>query len=624
MCGIAGIIQPGGVVGPLEIERMTATLRHRGPDAGGYYVDGKVALGHRRLSIIDTHDHANQPLFNEDGRVAVVFNGEIYNFQTLRKQLEQRGHRFATNSDTEVIVHAWEEYGESCVNHFRGMFAFGLYDRSHQTVFLARDRVGQKPLYYSHIGGSFAFASEIKALRTLTGFDDSIDIESLGHYAAYGNTAGGHSIYRSVRCLRPGHTALIDLKAPEIRPSIRRYWNIEYAPDHTLTEAQWIERFDAVFEEAVRLRLISDVPLGAFLSGGVDSTLVVLYIAKHLGRNIRTFTMGFSEQRYDESSDAEEVARFLRTDHTMQRVTPDAVSVLDHLIDAYDEPFADESAIPTYYLCEATRQHVTVALSGDGGDELFAGYRRYWESWLLHRAGTCITPAGRAAARWTSRRLSPSSRMTRPLARMGRHGFGLYHHAMGFDQERLALLRPEVREQLPDECLWPVAEAYGQYGPRPEPDRYAYADLLNYLTDDVLVKVDRASMHHSLEVRSPMLDHEVIQLAAQIPLAMKLRGMTGKRILRTILRRDLPRRLVERPKRGFGIPLDIWFRQNGSLRDRLRDLLANRNSPTWDVLDRRVVEDRLAKHERGGADLRHVLWRAIVYDAWVRANQSHG
>ena len=355
MCGIAGIVlRPGATVDEPTLRTMTDALQHRGPDAGGIHIDRNAGLGHRRLSIIDTTTAANQPLFNEDGSVAVVFNGEIFNFQDLTPELTAKGHRFTTRSDTEVIVHAWEEYGPNCLERFRGMFAFAVYDSRQDIIFMARDRLGKKPLFYISSPDRFAFGSEIKALLALPGFDKELDIAAFGEYAAYGNSLGERTIFRHVHKLPPAHYLLLNTCDRSLTPQISCYWDSKPQPDYKPTEQEWLEELDRTLSESVRLRMISDVPLGAFLSGGIDSSLVAAYMGKH-SKHVKTFTIGFKESSHDESPHAAAVARHLGTDHHMEYVTPDAMQILPELVAAYDEPFADSSALPTFYLSRMTR-----------------------------------------------------------------------------------------------------------------------------------------------------------------------------------------------------------------------------------------------------------------------------
>jgi asparagine synthase (glutamine-hydrolysing) len=617
VCGIVGLVRPTGQTVERDlIESMAHTLRHRGPDAAGAFVDGNVGLGHRRLSIIDTSAAANQPLFNEDRSVAVVFNGEIYNFEALSEELRRKGHRFSTRSDTEVIVHSWEEYGPDCVERFRGMFAIAVYDRNRHTLFLARDRLGKKPLYYVRAPNLFAFASEIKALRTLPEFSAEIDPQALGEFACYGNTLGPRSIYRHVRRLLPAHSMVLDTRNLEESEAIARYWTARPEPETARSEDSWLAELDKLLSESVRLRMISDVPLGAFLSGGVDSSLVVAYMVRNSEGPVRTFTMGFEEASHDESSYAEAVARELGTDHRTRIVKPDAVGVLDRLVETYDEPFADASAIPTYYLCQVAREHVTVALSGDGGDEGFYGYSRYPYSYWIDRAGRMLGSGGRRLLGTLASRVPRRSRLRRPLERMSLTGFDLYHHAMGYRPDHLEILHPDVRNQLEPARSGKMACDDRALGTNSLLDRYAFNDLHNYLPDDVLVKVDRASMAHSLEVRSPLLDHEIVGLAARIPTSLKLSGLSGKRVLRRLLRRFLPSNLVDRPKMAFNVPLATWFRRGGLLARLTDEMLADEKNTAWQYFDRSAVARRYGEHVSGPADLHIGLWRSLFFYRW--------
>ncbi len=620
MCGIAGIFQlPPAVAERSLVEAMSATLRHRGPDAAGIYCRGGVGLASRRLAIIDTSADANQPLANEDGSVVVVFNGAIYNFRELATELAARGHRFRTRCDTEVIVHAWEEHGPACVERFRGMFAFALWDAGREELFLARDRLGKKPLFYSVGRERLVFGSEIKALRRVPGIDLEVDLEALGEFAAYGASLGERTIHRGIRRLPPAHTLRISLAGQRLEPRIERYWRLAPRPDEETSEAEWLDRLDAAIAEAVRLRLVADVPLGAFLSGGIDSSLVVAHMAAQSTAGVRTFTMSFPGSSYDESAAALSVASHLGTEHVSRAVEPGSVDILETLVEVYDEPFGDESAIPTFFLSEIAAAEVKVALTGDGGDESFLGYRRYPWSRALGRLGGAAGRPGRAALGGLARLLPDSALTKRPLERASLEGFDLYNHAMGWSDELVGLLRPEVRGELapPEEgrlaAIWRHWEGAG------EAARFGLVDLETYLPDDVLVKVDRASMHHSLEARSPLLDHEVVELAARVPASVKLRGWTGKRILRQLLRRHLPDLAggaADAPKRGFGVPLGDWFR--GQLTGRLEEMVADRESAMWRFWDREALVWRLERHLVGRADLKAGLWRAFFFYHWAR------
>jgi asparagine synthase (glutamine-hydrolysing) len=594
---------------------MTAAVAHRGPDADGYSLAGNVGLGHRRLTIIDTSHAADQPMANEDGTVEVVFNGEIYNFQALTEELKARGHRFCTRCDTEVLVHGWEEWGEELPRHLRGMFALALYDRRARRLFLARDRLGKKPLYYAATGGRFAFASEIKGLLTLPELPRQLDLAAVGEYMAYGNSVGERTVYRAVRKLPPGSFLSLETGGEVLAPRIARYWHFAPRPESDLDTEAWLDELDATLREAVRLRMIADVPLGAFLSGGIDSSLVVAYMAELASAPVSTFCIGFDERRWDESEHAAAVARHLGTDHHLEVVTPSALEVLPELVQAYDEPFADPSAIPTYYVSQLTRRGVKVALSGDGGDELFFGYQRYVETAILDRLGGLLTPPGRALARAAGRALPGHSWLGRALDRVGRRGFELYHHAMGFSHHLLDLLTPPVRQALGAGAAQPAAASFARGDGLALLDRCRQMDLENYLPDQILVKVDRASMWHALEVRCPLLDQEVLAVAARMPAAVQVNRRQQKILLRRLAARHLPPALLERPKQGFAVPLGRWFR--GELAPLLERALGDDASPTWELFDRREAQHRFAAHRAGRANAEKVLWRLLFFHAWA-------
>jgi asparagine synthase (glutamine-hydrolysing) len=619
VCGIAGIVAPPGrLADPERIRAMTDTLVHRGPDSAGYLVEENVAFGHRRLSIIDLSREADQPLPNEDGTVAVTFNGEIYDFQELRAGLAERGHRFRSRTDSEVLVHLWEEEGPELLERLRGMFAFALWDRRAGRLMLARDRFGKKPLYWARTPEGFLFASELEALRAHPALSREIDPASVGELVTYGHVAGEGSIYRGVHRLPAGCRLLLDTRDPALEPRIERYWSFCPAPEEGLDPEEWLDEVDAALHEAVRLRMIADVPLGAFLSGGIDSSLVVSHMARLAPGRVRTFCIGFRERGWDESGHAQAVADHLGTDHQTEIVTPDAVAILPELIATYDEPFADPSAIPTWFLCRWARREVKVALSGDGGDELFFGYRRYTESAALERAGRWLTPLGRGAAALAARAFPRGSFAGRGLDRLSRRGFDLYQHALGYSPVYLSLLAPEVRRALAPVAGRAMAKAFAAPGgPRDLPflNRCQAADVAQFLPDQILVKVDRASMRHSLEVRCPLLDQEVAELATRMPARRQVTLCDQKLLLRRLAYRHLPRALLERPKQGFAVPLDRWFRHE--LAPRMTEALADRAAAAWRWLDRAAVERRFSDHRAGRVDGGAALWRVLVLHAWM-------
>lgn len=615
MCGIVGLVNHDGR--PVDRElllRMRRCLRHRGPDAEGLLLDGRLGLGHTRLSIIDTSAAANQPLFNEDGSVAVVFNGEIYNFQELAGRLSERGHHFKTRSDTEVLVHAWEEYGRACLGQLRGMFAFAIYDQKACKLFLARDRMGKKPLFYALTSKGLAFGSEIKSVLPAPGVGRELDLVALGEYATYGNSLGARTIYRDIRKLPPGHCALVDLGRGRVTCEPEPWWQMKFEADPLPDEHEWLDRLDRTLSEAVRLRLISDVPLGAFLSGGIDSSLVVAYMAKHASRRVQTYTIGFAESAFDESRFAEPIAEYLGTEHHTEIIDPRALDLLPEIVETYDEPFGDLSAVPTYILSKMTRRQVTVALSGDGGDELFLGYERYRGAYALQMLGKLITSRGRRLAGRIGAAMPDGLFAQRSLSRLDMQDAELYDDVMGCTKERLAVLRQDVLNAFQVGRRKKLAADFNRLPGLHPLERYQYTDIMNYLPDDILVKVDRASMRHSLEVRCPLLDCEFVDLAASIPHKFKIDGGGGKAILRKLLGRHLPPRLFERPKLGFGVPFASWFR--GDWKPVIDEMLADVSSPMWNYFDKRALtswyKDQLVRLQYP----QEHWWRLLLFHRW--------
>jgi len=621
MCGIAGWIdwnrsEPNGD----SLRAMTRRLRHRGPDGEGYYEKEGAHLGHRRLSIIDLQTGA-QPLCNEDESVWIVFNGEIFNFQELRENLLERGHQFKTQGDTEVIVHLYEEYGDRCVDHLRGQFAFALWDVNDRRLLLARDRLGQKPLYYYHRGDQLFFASELKSLMCHPAVPRDIDLGALNAYLTYHYVPDPISIVQGVCKLPPAHVMSVDASGAQLE----RYWSPDYASKETIDEREAIERLDALLEESVRLRMISDVPLGAFLSGGVDSSLVVAYMSRLSDRPIKTFTIGFDESSYDERRYARQVAERFGTEHHEFVVRSDAIESLDEILGYFDEPFADSSALPVYYLSQLTRQEVTVALNGDGADESFAGYRRYkgmmgfrhyrrLPSWLragaLATAKICAaTPIGQLQA----------VRRVRDWDALATATDGeIYQRCMATpnDQRRM-LLSEELRFCDANENFLDIIAKEATRCPSSSLlDRVLFADQMTYLPGDLLVKADRMTMSHSLEARSPFLDHHVVDFAARLPERIKFRRGRQKHLLRRLLRRDFPRSFVDRRKQGFGVPLDKWFRDD--LNEMMRESIEDSTLVEAGYLDRQAMRDVLAQHERGEANRQATLWGLLVLERWHR------
>jgi asparagine synthase (glutamine-hydrolysing) len=618
MCGIAGIADvTGRPVDRALLQAMTAVQAHRGPDGEAVVCRGAVGLGHRRLAIIDLST-GDQPMTSDDGRLWIVFNGEIYNFRELRRELEASGVRFRTQSDTEVVLRAYEAHGLACVNRLRGMFAFAILDERARRLVLARDRVGIKPLVYSWDGRRLLFASEIKGILEDAAVARELDRDALGEYLTYHYVPAPRTIFASVRKLPPASTLVLPLDGGA--PEISRYWRLRFAPEPRTSEAEWIERLEAELADAVRSHMISDVPIGAFLSGGMDSSTVVALMAQASPTPIRTFSIGFDEADFDELRFARQVAARYGTDHYELVVKPSALDVLPKLAWHLDEPFADSSAIPTYYVAKITREHVTVALSGDGGDENFAGYRRY----------------ARAMALGARMDRSPA-RLARPLLRLGSHLLPVgapgqaYAGLLGAGPlERYARLityeRPEtLRRALTDDWADVAARvsAVASFGRltaesgSPDPvSTLQDIDILTYLPDDILAKVDRTSMAVSLEARVPLLDHRLMEFLATIPSSLKLRDGSGKYLLKRAMAAHLPSEIPARKKMGFGVPLAAWFR--AELREMTHDLLLAPRTRQRGIFRPSWVEWLLRTHEAGRRDCSARLWALLCFELWAR------
>jgi len=637
MCGIVGKVyfDEEQRVSKIELRRMTQTLAHRGPDGEEIWVDGNVGLGHRRLAIIDLRAIAAQPMPNEDGSVWITFNGEIYNFKELRDELESRGHRFRTNSDTEVIVYAWEEYGRACVERLRGMFAFAIWDRRRRTLFLARDRVGKKPLFYFSGPDRFVFASEIKAILADPEVPVEPDPRAVDHYLALQYVPSPQTAFRGIRKLPAGHW----LEMRDGRVEIGRYWKLRYGPKRGLSWPDAIAQLRWHLAEAVRLRLVSDVPLGAFLSGGVDSSAVVAHMALALDRPVRTFSVGFDEPSHDERRFARMIADRYATEHTELVVKPSVLDILPRLVWHYDEPFGDSSAVPSYAIAELTRQHVTVVLNGDGGDENFAGYDRYIVNRRAHR-GDVIPLGWRRSAAALLGRLPASKRQRQPWRKLAvvaeamaevperRYARWVGHLSRGERQELYTSAFREAVDGSDPEQLF--VEAFARSDAEDWTDATLDADVSLYLVDDLLVKMDRATMAHSLEGRSPFLDHVLMEFVASLPATFKLAGGEKKRILKAALQGVVPQAILDRPKMGFGAPISGWFRND--LREMAYDLLLSPRAVQRAYFRPGVVASLLDQHIQGQADHGEDLWDLLVLEVWhrtfidtgARAHFSHG
>ncbi|MGH8218566.1 MAG: XrtA/PEP-CTERM system amidotransferase [Steroidobacteraceae bacterium] len=627
MCGITGFCDLRGRREPDRalLRRMNDSLRHRGPDGSGEHFEPGVALGHRRLSIIDLAT-GQQPLYNEDRSVVVVFNGEIYNYQTLIPQLQALGHTFHTRSDTEVIVHGWEAWGERCVERFRGMFAFALWDTKQEKLFLARDRLGVKPLYYALLpDGHLVFGSELKSLLRHPGVSREIDARAVEEYFALGYTAEPRTIFQSVAKLPPGHTLV--LKRGEAAASTsREYWDVRFTLDQKLDLPTAMEELERRLEDSIRLRMISEVPLGAFLSGGVDSSAVVATMARISETPVNTCSMSFDDPKFDESRFAEAVANQHRARHFVERVASDDFDLIDQLAQIYDEPYADSSAIPTYRVCRLARKRVTVALSGDGGDESFGGYRRYRLHCAEERWRSVLPLATRRRVFGLLGRLYPKADWAPRVLRAKTTFQGLARSTVEAYLESVSIVRQAERRELFSPALrstlggYRVNEVFERHAGRAGTDDplalVQYLDLKTYLIGDINTKVDRASMAHSLEVREPLMDHPLVEWLASLPSTFKIRDGEGKFLLKKTFEKRLPHDVLYRPKMGFAVPLAGWFR--GPLRDRVRDAALGSALAESGLFDQRVLGRMVEAHQSGRRDFSACLWTVLMFEAFLR------
>ena len=618
MCGIAGILRVDGAPAGADLLRaMTGAIAHRGPDGDGFFCEGPVGLGHRRLAIIDLAT-GDQPMAAGDGSVVVIFNGEIYNFRELRRELEIRGVTFRTTSDTEVILQAYQAWGVDCLPRLRGMFAFALWDKRRRRLFLARDRVGIKPLVYAWDGRRLLFGSEIKALLEDRRLPREIDWEALRDFLTLHYIPGPQTIFRAVRKLPPASYLLLDLDRAE--PEIHRYWDLRFAPDPRPSEAEWLEGLRWHLTDAVRSHLVSDVPIGAFLSGGVDSSTVVALMAQATEGRVRTFSIGFDDADFDELRHAREVARRYDTQHFEYVVKPNALDTLPRLAWQFDEPFADSSALPTYYVSKITREHVTVALSGDGGDENFVGYTRYARAAQLHeRLDTFPAALARPLLRLAARLLPAGARGQGYLDMLGSGPVDRYFKLMAYQRSETlrTLLSPGAREHVEPAVTPALFRRLAAEGRAPDyASTLQYVDMHCYLPEDILTKVDRTSMAVSLETRVPLLDHVLMEYVATMPTALKFSRGAGKVILKRAMAGDLPAGILERRKMGFGLPIASWFR--GELSDYVRDVLDGRRTRQRGLVDPRAVSALLDEHQGGGRDRSSQIWALLALEEWAR------
>ena len=616
MCGISGIYHYGKDV-PVDrsmLEQMNDAISHRGPDGYGFHVDGKIGLGHRRLSIIDLAE-GDQPIYNHDGSIAIVFNGEIYNYRELREQLLALGYVFKTHSDTEVIVHLYQEKGVACLEELNGMFCFAIWDNNRQRLFVARDRLGEKPFYYSKENGKFLFSSELKSLAKHPDIKRTLNLQAMDDYLSYGYVPAPRSIFDGVHKLPAAHYLLVENGSV----AIHRYWDIPFNTSGAVkTEGEYVEELKRLLNESVNIRLRSDVPVGAFLSGGIDSSLMVALCAQQAEQPISTFSVGFHEQDFDELRYAKQVAEKYGTKHNEIILESLDLSMFPGIVEHFDEPFGDASAIPTYYVTKMAAEKVKVCISGDAGDELFCGYERYQYE-TLEKELDLLPAKARELFFGLLDKLSPESFFAKGrIRRAASSQHERWQRKMGaFDNlERANLYRPEYQQHL-DQSAW----YFKGYFDRPDlslPEQGMLADQHTYLTDDILVKVDRNSMWHGLEVRVPFLDHRIVEFANALPMSMKMRGMTQKYIVKEILKSLVPEEIITRPKRGFGLPLKHWLKDE--YYEYSRELLLASDSKVATYLNQSYIEKIIQWNKSGKRDMSKRIWTLMWLEQWLRSN----
>jgi asparagine synthase (glutamine-hydrolysing) len=625
MCGITGIFDTKGKrsIDKNVLSRMNDSQYHRGPDQDGLHIEEGVGLGHRRLSIIDISS-GKQPLYNEDNSVVVVYNGEIYNFPELMDELQAAGHTFRTHCDTEVIVHAWEQWGEACVERFRGMFAFALWDRNKNTLFMARDRLGIKPLYYSILpDGNLIFGSELKSLMTYPGLGRNIDPHAVEDYFAYGYVPEPKTIFQNTYKLSPGHSLTVRRGQPI--PQQREYWDVPFILHPAMDETETSEELIRHLKEAVDIRLISEVPLGAFLSGGVDSSAIVAMMAGLNESTVNTCSISFGDPKFNEASYAQQVADQYKTDHQVEQVDPDDFDLVGKLGGLYDEPYADSSAMPTYRLCELARKNVTVALSGDGGDENFAGYRRYrWHNYE-EKIRSALPLGFRKPVFGALGNLYPKADWAPKMFRakttfeaMARDTSQGYLHSVSLfnDKQRNLLFNKSFKNELQGYNAVEVLRHHANRAPTDDPlSLVQYMDMKTYLVGDILTKVDRASMAHSLEVRVPLLDHKFVEWISGLSPQMKLKGTEGKYIFKKSLEPHLTQDILYRKKMGFGVPLASWFR--GPLREKVNTAILGEKLASTGMFNQKYLKHLVDQHQSGVRDYSAPIWSLLMFESFL-------
>ena len=625
MCGIVGIfdLHNNSEIDRDLLERMNQTQFHRGPDEGGIHLEEGLGFAHRRLSIIDL-SHGQQPLFNEDKTVVVTYNGEIYNFQELSKELKEKGHVFDSHCDTEVIVHAWEEWGEQCVEHFRGMFAFGIWDRNQQTLFLARDRLGIKPLYYSLLeNGQLIFSSELKALKAHPLLPKEINPQAIEDYFTFGYIPDPKTIYNDVFKLPPGYRLTVKKGAQQLKPE--QYWDISFKLHEGLSEDDIKKELIKQFKKTVEIRMVADVPLGAFLSGGVDSSGVVAMMADLSDDPVNTCTISFGDPKFNESQYAKQIADQYKTKHHVDQVESDDFDLIDKLAGLYDEPYADSSALPTYRVCELAKKRVTVVLSGDGGDENLAGYRRYRWHMIEQKMRSIIPAFIRKPVFGLLGKLYPKAdwapkflRAKTTFESIARDPVEAYLHSVSLMSNKMRdlLFSDGLKQQLDGYQSIEVFREHEKNSPTDHPLSLAqYLDFKTYLPGDILTKVDRASMAHALEVRVPLLDHELVDWISGIPPELKLQGKEGKYIFKKALEPHLSDEILYRDKMGFAIPVASWFR--GPLKEKLKDKILHGKLAETGYFNQSYLETLIKDHQSGMRDYSAGLWSLLMFESFL-------
>lgn len=624
MCGIGGVVymDKNRTVRYQVLKGMADVMQHRGPDDEGFYIDSNAGLCFRRLSIIDLN-MGHQPLTSNVSGMTIVFNGEIYNFQEKRKLLIKKGYVFNTLTDTEVILHLYEEYGVKCLDHLQGMFSFAIWDPIRRRMFCARDRFGIKPFYYSTNNGKFAFGSEIKVVMNSGEIDQTISYEALDSYFAFGHITGELSIYKHIRKLKPGHYLMASF-GDNFSVETFKYWEIKFEPDHSKSVNYWMDEIKNCLSETVRLHMISDVPLGAFLSGGIDSSSVVSMMAKNSSQPLKTFSIGFKEKGYSELPFARLLAQKYGLDHHEQIIEPESVTILPLLVRGFDEPFADSSAIPTWYISKIAREQVTVALSGDGGDELFAGYNHYAYLKRLYSFPFTINSPALSKIIWGGiHKIIPGNMH-------GKNAAYLFSKSRNFISAYLNMFSQKERDNmfLIDRDLINLSSGSELYNVEVLKNgikndflsNMQYLDLQTYLVDDILTKVDRASMLNSLEVRVPLLDHKFAELTFKIPSDLKLKDNQSKYIFKKAMSDYLPETILTHPKQGFVIPVSHWFKEN--LNEYVRDILLSANPYYSDYLDKQYIKKLVLENFSGKKASNTRLWSLLFFEEWLKQNRK--